>query len=173
MISSLFLEALLYIVNVIFHKCELQISYYLCTIAIFAKIADVVWISIIFRKSFSKTFAAEYIFLFVISLSKKDWRCGINFYFDSDFLLKGHSYTCTVEHIFSFLSVKTFPMYSLTWYPEHLQYILKQSEFDFQAPTTTSIFFSVVKLLGCPEKNLHIKFEMFINTRATICSEPL
>lgn len=64
-------------------------------------------------------------------------------------------------------------MYSLTLYTEHLQYILKYSEFDFLDPTTTSIFFSAVKILGCPEKNLHIKFEMFINTGATTCSEPL
>lgn len=32
-------------------------------------------------------------------------------------------------------------MYSLPWYTEHLQYILKYSEFDFLEPTTTSIFF--------------------------------
>lgn len=51
-------------------------------------------------------------------------------------------------------------------------YHKSQSEFDFQGPTTTSIFLSVVEILECLEKNCHIEFEMCINTGATICSEP-
>lgn len=86
----------------------------------------------------------------VISLRFEVWRCGI---FQFGFPFKGSFlYMYSRTYILIPLGKKS-TMYSLTWYPEHLQYILNhRMSLTFKAQQLQAYFFHLSRSLDVQKK---------------------